>query len=372
MSTKILAAIAIVIILGAGGWLIYKNKNNQSQSVKIGFIGPLTGDAASTGLADKAAVEVAVDEVNKSGGINGHTLEVIFEDGQCDAKTANTAASKLINVDQVPVIIGGLCSNETGAFGQMAMEKKVIVFSYGSSAPALSQLGKYFFRSYPSDSFEGKFDAEYAYNNFGARKIAIAYHLTDFATQIKNVFEPRFKELGGEIVSDEGAAQESRDYRTMLTKIKAANPDLIYLLMYPEGATVLMRQAEALGLQKKIFGDAVLVDPKLQKDIKDLKLAVFYPEIVTPKSPDSFRSAVLAKTGGDQVPVSAPQAYDNVKIITEMMKEFGTDTEKIQEEMHKLSYDGISGHIQFDANGDLTSANFVMKQIVNGEAVDVK
>ena len=201
-TTKIIIAVIVVVVLVAIGYSI-KNKSGNVGSngpIKIGYIGPLTGDTSSIGTVNKAAIEIAVDEINKAGGINGQPLQVIYEDGQCNATTATNAASKLINLDKVSIIIGGLCSTETAAFGPMAMKNKVIVLSPGSSAPNLNQLGKYFFRSYPSDAFQGKFGAEYAYNEMGARKVAVLYHVSDWGTGIKNVFEVRFKELGGQIV----------------------------------------------------------------------------------------------------------------------------------------------------------------------------
>lgn len=371
-STKWVAGVIIVVAIVAVGYFVSKGPSGpvSTEPIKVGFIGPLTGDASSIGTVNKAAVEVAVEEVNKADGINGRQLQVIYEDGQCNAKAATNAANKLINVDKVSVIIGGLCSTETAAFGPMAMQNKVVVFSYGSSAPSLSQLGKYFFRSYPSDAFQGKFGAEYAYNTMGARKVAIVYHVSEWGTGIKEVFEKRFKELGGEIIAAEGAPQEARDYRTIMSKVKGLNADVIYMPAYPDGSIVALKQAQELGIKTRFLGADAWADPKMQQEVSGRGDFIFTAPVNL--SPDNFQQKILAKTGGKDVPIGTPNAYDNVKILAEVMKKVGTDTDKIQQAIRQIKYDGVSGHVEFDANGDVTSANYVVSRIQDGKAVEIK
>ncbi len=341
-----------------------------TEPIKIGFIGPLTGDASSIGAINKAAAEVAVEEVNAAGGVNGRPIEMIYEDGQCNAKTATNAANKLINVDKVPAIIGGFCSTETAAFGPMAMQNKVVAFSYGSSAPSLSKLGQYFFRSYPSDAFQGKFAAEYAYNTMGARKVAIVYHISEWGTGIKEVFEARFKELGGEVLSSEGTPQESRDYRTIMSKVKGLAVDLIYMPAYTDGSIVALKQAQELGIKTKFLGADAWSDPKMQREVSGKGDFIFTAPMDV--SPEDFRQKIEAKTGGKDVPVGTSNAYDNVKMLTEVMKKVGTDTSKIEQELRQIKYDGVSGHIEFDANGDVTAANYSVSRIQDGTAVKIE
>jgi branched-chain amino acid transport system substrate-binding protein len=380
MSSKIIIGIIVVAAIIAGAYYFMGGGMKQDGvtpgtsvgvgPITLGFIGPLTGDAASIGTINRAAVEIAVSEVNAAGGVNGRPIEVVYEDGQCNAKAATNAASKLINVNKVPVIIGGLCSTETAAFGPGAMQSKVIVFSYGSSAPTLSQTGKYFFRSYPSDAFQGKFAAEYAYNTLKSRKVAIAYHISDWGTGIKNVFEQRFKELGGQVLAVEGAPQEARDYRTLLTKIKAAKADLIFMPMYPDGTIVALKQASELGIKTRMLGADAWDDPKVHKEVSGKGDFVF----TVPFSPisDEFKAKLKAKTGGDDAPVGTSNAYDNIKIIAQVIGQVGTDPDKIQEAMRSLTYQGVSGSIDFDDNGDVTSANYIVKRIEGGKAMEVK
>ncbi len=339
--------------------------------IKLGFIAPLTGEASSIGLNNRAAAELAVEEVNAAGGINGRKIEMVYEDGKCAPTDATNAANKLMNVDKVVAIDGAICSSETAAFAPTAMQNKVIVISPGSSAPSLSNTGKYFFRTYPSDAYQGKFAAEYAYNVLKVRKVAVLYHITDWGTGLKDKFVARFQELGGEITSVEGQPQESRDYRTSLTKVKDANADLIYMPLYPDGATVAIKQYHDFGMQMPIYGGDTFADPKLQKNIKGLASNVIYSEVVTPANAE-FASKMKAKTNSDQVGIASPQAYDNVKILAAAIAQVGTDPDKLADAIRAMHFQGVSGDVSFDKNGDLTTANYHVKKIANGTATEVK
>lgn len=371
-TTKLIIGIVVIVLVVLGGWWILKSNNSSvsGATYKVGFINPLTGDVSSIGTVVKASVELAVEEINKAGGVNGKPLEVIYEDGKCDAKAANSAANKLINVDKVPVILGGLCSTETAAFGPMAMQNKVLTLSNCSSAPSLSNLGEYFFRSYPSDAFQGKFGAEYAYNTLGARKVAVVYHISEWGTGIKDVFVKRFKELGGQVLSEEGTPQDSKDYRTMMSKVKGLAVDLVYMPMYPDGSIVALKQAKELGIAKKFLGADAWSDPKMQKEVSGSGDLLFTAPVNS--LPDDFKQKVLAKTGGDQVPICVSNAYDNVKMIAKVISSVGTNSDKMQQALRQMKYDGVSGHIEFDANGDITVASYVVNKIENGRAMEVK
>ena len=338
--------------------------------IKIGFIGPLTGDGASIGTVAQAAAQIAVDEINAAGGINGRKIEAVYEDGKCNAAASVDAANKLMNVDKVVAIDGGMCSSETAAFGPVAMQNKTVVVSYCSSAPTLTGMGKYFFRSYPSDAYQGKFAAEYAYNTLKARTVAIAYHSNDYGSGLKDTFSKRFEELGGKILIAEGSTQDNKDYRTTLAKIKGLKPDMIYAPLFPDGATAFMKQLSELGIKTKVFGPDTFADPKFQKAASG-EGDLVYSIPVTP-SADAFNAKVLAKTGGKEVPICAPEAYDNMKIFAQVIAQVGTDPDKIAEAMHQLNYQGVSGSISYDQNGDLTTAQYLMKKIVNGTNEDLK
>src|SRR3989344_4743654 len=185
MNNTVKAILWLVIILLIGWGIVAYSKNTKQESatgpIKIGVVLPLTGDAAVYGEPARNVYQMAVDEINKAGGVNGRELSLVVEDGKCNGKDAASAAQKLVNVDNVKVIIGGICSSESLAITPIAAEKKVAVFSPGSSSPALTNYSPYFFRNYPSDASQGKVLAEIAYNDKNWRKVAFLQEQTDYA-----------------------------------------------------------------------------------------------------------------------------------------------------------------------------------------------
>jgi branched-chain amino acid transport system substrate-binding protein len=306
----IVVIVIIIVVIVAMKSKGISTTASSTEPIKIGFVGPLTGDVAGLGTVSRTAVELAAEQINATDGIGGRQIEVVYEDTKCSSAPATSAVQKLINVDKVSAIVGGLCSSETSAFVPMAMQNKIVTVSYCSSAPALSNAGQYFFRTYPSDSYQGIFAANYAYNTMKARKIAIIYHISDWGTGIKNVFVNEFEKLGGKVVDVEGTPQDARDYRTQIAKIKASGFDALYIPVYSDGGTALVKQlADAKIPTSKILGPEVFNDPKFLTDTKGVADGIIVTASKISPS-EEFKSKLLAKTGGKEVPICVPEAYD--------------------------------------------------------------
>lgn len=370
------AAIAILIYVLTGGQQAAQPGGKEQAAkgpVKVGFIGPLTGDVVSLGQDAQMAVQMAVEEINVAGGIGGRPLEVIYEDGQCTGKIASNAANKLINVDKVSVILGGLCSGETSSFAPAAEQAKVVTLSYCSSAPAISDAGEYIFRDYPSDSFQGVYGAEYAYNTLGKKKAAVLYVKNAWGEGIKNVFVAKFKELGGEVALEEGYDQSHRDLRAQLTKVKASNPDLVYFAGYTEASIPALKQAKELGIKTQLLGADGWDDPKLWTEAGSAGEGAQYT-VVAAAAADEFKQKAKERSGREDVTVCAPFAYDAAKLIAQVIGKVGDNSEDIKNELYKTEYTGgvSSGTIKFDSNGDLIGANYIIKSVKGGAAQEMK
>lgn len=374
----ILAIVVVVVVIGLIYWGV-SSINQPSgpatgEPIKIGWLGPLTGDVSSIGQNAKTASEIAVAEINAKGGVNGRPIELIYEDGMCNGKDASNAANKLMNVDQVPVILGGACSGETSAFVGAAREQQKVVMTYCSSAPNLSNSGEFFFRVYPSDNFQAKYAAEFAYNDLGKRKVAILYTQSDWGTGLKQVFEKRFPALGGEIVRVESMQQKDKDLRTQLTKIKEANPDLLYMPSYTEEAKNAIKQAHELGLNVQILGGDAWDDPTIWENTGTAGEGVMYTIPYSPMS-DHFKQVMKEKTGSDDILICAPGAYDVVYLMAQAINEVGTDPVKIKDYLHGMpAYTNgvVTSSIEFDANGDIKEANYEVKIIKDSKMVEYK
>lgn len=363
MKSNIIMALIIGIVFAAG----CVSQTGTNETIKIGSILPLTGEIANIGISTQNSIQMAVDEINAQGGINGKKIEVIFEDGKCNAKDSADAGNKLINVDNIQVIIGGLCSGETLAVAPVAEQSKVVMLSPCSSAPKVSDAGDYIFRDYPSDTFQGSFAAEYAYNKLGVRKVALINTIGDWGTGLKDKFKQKFLELGGQIVAEESFEQDATDMRGQLTKIKATNPELIYMPAYTQGTALILKQAKELGLTAKMLGGDGADDPAVISTAGDaaegFQLTVASPGTTEfeKKFREKFNAGLLVCTS---------YGYDAAKIVGEVLKKVGNNGTAIKNELYNVKdYNGASGKITFDKNGDRTTAEYIIKDVKNGQFV---
>ncbi len=247
-----IAMCLLILILTSGCNRTPTGAATSQEPIKIGFIGPLTGELASWGNNEKQGVELAVKEINDAGGINGRKLSIIYEDGQCNPKSAVTAAQKLITVDHVKAIIGETCSSATLAVAPLAEQNKVILISPTSGADSISQAGDFIFRIFIPNNFYAVEGARIIEKELGSKSVAVLYIQNDAGVSTKDRFIQLFK--GGKIMLIQGYAPDTTDFKTILLKVKEAEPDLVYLAgYYPDGGLIL-KQAKELGIKTQFFG----------------------------------------------------------------------------------------------------------------------
>ena len=354
----VIAFIAIILLAGAyffsfGG--ITGNVALEGENVvKLGWMGPLSGDAASYGESIKRGVELAIDD---SGLEN---IEITFEDSQCDASAAVKAVNKLISIDGVQTIIGEVCSGATLAAAPIAESSKVVLISASSTSPDITNAGDFIFRSVPSDALQGKFGAELVYNE-RHRKLAVLYSNEEYGLGFNNVLRENFQ---GEIVASEAVERGSTDLRTQLTKIKDSGADAIYIISNsPDTAAAALRQIKELGINSAVFGSEGLKSP----EIASLNAAEGL--IVTSVSfgTDDFTRKHRERYGIDPGPFAA-QGYDAFIAIAMAIKKGAKTGEEIRDGLYETRFQGVSGNINFDTNGDV-SGNYNVETLTNSKWV---
>ena len=184
--------LAITLLSGCGGDTGSSQETKTEETIKIGTIGPFTGDIATYGISTKNGVEVAVDEFNKNGGINGKKVILISEDTRGDQTEAANAASKLIEQDKVTAIVGGVISSETMTAGPIADDAKIVTISSSSTATGVPEIGDYIFRNCLSDEVQAIQLAEYAVEELGL-KFAIMFTNNDYGLSVKDAFEKKLR-----------------------------------------------------------------------------------------------------------------------------------------------------------------------------------
>ncbi|MFH1801951.1 MAG: ABC transporter substrate-binding protein [archaeon] len=382
-TTKIVIGIAVVLAIVLIGMLVLQpgtenatgnigavdNIKGTTEPIKIGFVAPLTGDVASIGLGVKAAVEIATSEINSKGGINGRQIEIIYEDGKCNAKEAAAVGNKLINVDRVRYIVGGVCSGETLTISPTAEANKVVMISPGSSSPDVTNAGDYIFRDYQTDNDAGKALARKIYNELGYKKVAVLWSINDYSEGYSKVFREEFTRLGGQVVFKESFTQGTSDLRSALSKVKTSDAESIVFLEYTAGAITFFKQKKELGIDLPVFAGDTMGDPEIYKAVGTAADGTRY--VLSKDSyTEEFKAKMKSKTGEGSVQIGSPQGYDAVYVLAQAIEAVGDDSTKVKDYLYKMpAHYGESGKIEFDENGDLKESFFVLWEVQNAKPV---
>lgn len=364
--------IAAIVIVALIVTLIVKWPTEEPEEIRIGAVLPLTGSAAVWGENAKMGLEIALEEVNKAGGVKNRKIALIFEDSQSDPARAVSSLRKLISVDKVPVVIGDIASSSVLAMAPVAEKEKVVLLSPGASNPDISEAGEYIFRNWQSDALEGKLDAEFAYERLGYRRMGVLYVNNAYGSGLKTVFEDSFKNLGGEILASESFDQGATDMRTQLNKIASLNPDGIYMPGYPPEMAIVLVQAKELGLRVSFLSVQAFDDPKILQTAKDAAEGVIF-SVPTPPDPNNpvvrdfiheYKERFAREPG-----VCSDTGYDALKIIVWAMKRGANSALEIMEQLLKLKdFPGAAGSTTFDENGDVVKP-FIFKTVKQGRFV---
>jgi len=371
LTKTILWTVIILVIIG-GIWYGVSKKpvTTEKETIKIGFIGSLTGDGAAYGDTQLNSINLALKEINNQ---RRQKIEIIAEDGKCNGKDAATATHKLIDVDEVRIILGFTCSAELLASVPITEPKEVIVLSSFASNPQISEIGDFIFRNCLTDIDWAPYAAETIYKD-NYRKLAFLSEKTEFAIGAKNIIKDRFIEKGGNIVSDETFEQNIKDYRTQITKIKKSNPDVIFLL--PQSglsAGLAVKQIKEMGLTIPIYSTYVCISEDALKIAGESLEGVYFFGAPVLNEDNikaiTFLNKYKSEYGLPAHDFLAVLSYDIAYIINEALENCVENTECIKDYLYSMkNYDGTAGAYSFNEKGDVVGMNFAKKQIINGEA----
>jgi branched-chain amino acid transport system substrate-binding protein len=366
----VLAIILIILIIG----IVYFN-NSKSNTVKVGWISDLSGSTSKWQAYEAASL--AVDDINSAGGINGKKLELIVEDGKCDAKTAVDAVNKLIYVDKMKIILGGHCSAESVAIAPIAEKNKVIMLASITSNPYLTTMGDYVFRTTSVSTAQAPVMSEYAYKNLTLRKMAIITAQADYPRPIAQKMKEEFTKLGGKVVLYEEFDTKTTDFRDILTKIKNSQADSVFLsVAAPDSSLNFMKQAKEIGLNVTYLGNEGAGTPAIVEKNPDLYegFIMAYPDfdLNDPKTKDMvdrFRQRYNSSLGYG---IWTAETYDTVFITRDMIVKCGeVDTDCMKNFLYGIKdYHGVSGNITIDSNGDGVRV-YTLKVVKNGNPVRI-
>ncbi|MEF3244514.1 MAG: ABC transporter substrate-binding protein [Caldisericaceae bacterium] len=349
--------------------------SSEPQTIKVGGIGPVTGEASTFGVSTKNGYEMMIEEWNAKGGVLGKKIELVFADDKGDPTEGATAAQKLINEDKVVAIAGTVMSKVSLAIAPICQSANIPMVSPTSTNPKVTQVGDYIFRACFIDPFQGTVGAIFAYNDLNAKKAGVLFdNSNDYTKGLAEFFRDKFTALGGEIVAFEGHPAGTTDFTPFLTNILKGKPDVIYCSDYYNDDGLMAKQARQLGYTGPFLGGDGWDSPDLVKIGGDAVNGSYFTNHF---SKDDQRPEVqefvkkYTEKYGQPPDALAALGYDAMGLILQAIQNAGsTDGAKIRDALKNIDYHGVSGQIKFDAERNPVKSAVII-EIENGQQVYV-
>ena len=341
--------------------------------IRIGTAAPLTGPQAHLGKDNENGTRMAIDDANAAGvSIGGKKakFELISEDDQADPKSGTIVAQKLVDA-KVNGVIGHLNSGTSIPASKIYSDAGVPQITPSATNPKYTQQGfKTTFRVMANDVQQGKVDGEYAVKKLGAKKIAIIDDRSASGQGLADEFEKGAKGAGAQVVAREYTNDKANDFMAVLTNVKSKGADLIFYGGMDAQSGPMMKQIKTLGMQVKFLTGDGGSTPEFLKLAGAAAEGAYSSQAGVPleKMPKGkeFNQRFTAKYG--EIQNYSPYCYDAVNVMIEAMKKAGSaDPEKYLPELSKVTYDGVTAKISFDAKGDLNGGSITVFQAKGGK-----
>ena len=362
---------------------------STNKVAKIGVVAPLSGDLSALGLGIRNSVDLAIRQANEAKTIPGWTLELAAEDDEAKPDVGKNAATKLAGEDEVVGVVGALNSSVSQSLQPVFASANIVQISPANTGPSLTmgpdpanpkRAYPTFFRTCTTDIVQGGFAANYLLNTAGIKKVATIHDKKTYGQGLVDAFTKKYTELGGEIVAAETINPDDKDYGSVITKVKGANPEAVYYGgEYPQGGP-LSQQMKAAGLNVPLMGGDGIFDPAFielagKTSDGDLATSVGAPT----ESLDSAKKFVADYTAaGFKEPYGAygAQSFDAANAIINALKVSLADApdaksarEATVTAVGGVSFDGATGPIAFDEFGDTKTKIITAYKVTGGKWV---
>lgn len=350
-----------------------------ADTIKIGFNIPMTGDIPKVGESSKLSAEMLKADINGAGGLEvggkKYMLEFVYEDNEAKAESAVTTALKLIEKDQVLAMIGPNSSKQAVPAGQVADDNQTVMVSPWSTNPDTTLDRPWVFRAAFLDPFQGPVAVNFAVKTFGAKTAAVLYDLSnDYSKGLAEIFKQVFEEKMGAdtVVAFESHGTKDQDFSAQLTKIISAKPDFIFVPNNYNQVALIVKQARQLNYKGQFMGSDAWGSSELMTlcgdDCKGLYFSTHYAAAGAKGATKEFIDRYTEKYGYVPDDVAA-LTWDATRIVLQAIQDTGgltgkarKDRKAIREAMSKIpSFDGITGGMKFDEQGDPVKCAVVVK-----------
>lgn len=361
----------ILLVLLTLGMLCGCQGKKEDNVIRIGVINPETGELATYGEKVRRGMTIAIEELNAQSNV----VELYIEDTYADSKAAINAVQKLVNIDKVKYIIGEVSSNATLAVLPFIESKGVFLFSPGAATPKLSNSSSLFARNWPSNSAEAESAAIYAIEELLYDSAIIVYVNNDWGLGLQTTFDEVFKIKGGTIVASFIYPYENTEFRSIISKIKQYEANIIYLAGNQREMGLFMKQLRESHISLPVIANTSF----LESDCLNLAGVAADGVVVPTPSYDptdiepsilSFSERYREKYGENPSLVDA-NGYDAVKLIVNAIQIVGDNPKAVADYIRNLNeYEGASGKVKF-VDGDV-HINTSFKMLNNGIPVDIR
>lgn len=364
----IVAIIAIALILA----FLFTHPTGlvvENKTLKIGILTPLTG-FGDLGVKMQRGSVLAIQELNSQS--NSVKIDPLVEDEGCDPKKALSALKKLVEIDDVHIIVGPLCSSSALAVAPYAEETHTLIMN-GGLAPKLRTAGDYIFRPIPGAEIIASQQAQFALNTLNAKRVAFLYANNDLGVGYTQAFREEAQKLGIQITNNEKFAPTDTDYRTQIIKIKDSPPDAIVLVAGPKEMGLAIKQLKELGVSSAVLMPPSAESPDLIKSGGDSTEGVIYAYGYNSEASSGPQEQFIEDYKleyNEDSSWHAAVGYDAVKIYYQALQSCNPeDTECIKNNIYSLSYSGAQGSLHFDSYGD-SLLPITFKTVKNGKFVN--
>lgn len=374
-SLKVLALVLSVALLACCFASCGDSTKSSSDTIKIGGIGPITGGAAVYGQAVKNAAEMAVEEINAAGGINGVNLEINFQDDEHDPEKSVNAYNNLKDWG-MQALMGTVTTAPCLAVVEKTHEDNMFQITPSASATGVIKYDNAFQMCF-TDPNQGTKSADYIADNKLATKVAVIYNSSDaYSSGIYNNFVKEAQVKGLEIVSSEAFTDDSKtDFSVQLNKSKSSGADLVFLPIYAQEASQILEQANTMGYTTTFFGcdglDGILAIEGFNTSLAEgvILLTPFVAGDTKSEANVNFTNKYIEKYK-DTPNQFAADAYDAIYILAECMKKGNVTADMsvseicdiLKAQIVNITYDGLTGEgITFDASGAVNKSPNAMK-----------
>lgn len=316
LALVLVACMAAAMFAGCGG-------KSDSDTIKVGMLGPYTGDYAVYGLAVRNGAQLYIDQLNEQGGVNGKQIEVIAYDNKGDSAEAVTAFNKLVD-EGITALIGDVLTGNTIAVVAEANPINMPMITASATAAEVTYnkdtntVYSNVFRTCYIDPFQGEKMAQYAAEVLGAKSAAVICQTgNDYSEGLADAFRQKCAELGVAVVADEGYSKGDVDFKSQLTNIAAAAPDVVFCPNYYQDDGLIVTQAREVGLTAAFLGGDGWAGVKDYASAEDLANC-FYCSAYAPGSSDAvkaFEAAYTEKYGADTLNMFAATGYDAAMVL---------------------------------------------------------